>query len=222
VSDLAWTGLWGGVLAAAIAACVLLRAAGVAATYVRDLLHVGAALWVVGWPAWHAAGPPVAIAAVVTAGIAVVPVVARRWSFAGRFARSVSDGDETWTGLVLYGVSFTALTAVGVAGAAFPAAAALLALSLGDGIGGGVGRRFGVHRYRVPWGKAKSLEGSAAVAAAAAVGVVIAGHLFDHAVTFPAALGIGLVAAVAEGIAPRSTDNAIVPAAAFVAAGVTL
>ena len=41
MTDLALGGLWLGVLGAGIAACLVAHALGLAATYVRDLLHVG-------------------------------------------------------------------------------------------------------------------------------------------------------------------------------------
>lgn len=212
MSDLAWTGVWLAILVGGIGACVGLRATGLASTYVRDLLHVGAGVWVLGWPWWDHAAPPIAIAAAVAGAIAVVPVAARRVTLIGRIRDSVSGGDERWTGLILYALAFTAFTAVGVVGAPFPAAAGLLALSLGDGLGGAAGRRFGRHRYAAPWGKPKSLEGSAVVAAGAAVGIAGAAAWSGVAIAPAAVIALALAAALTEALAPRSTDNLLVPA----------
>lgn len=217
MSDLTWTLMWFLILGAGAGVCIGLRAFGVPSTYVRDVLHVGAGMWVLGWPVWDGATAPVATAASVLVGLAIVPALATHIPLLGRFERSVSGGDEGWTGLVLYAVSFTSLTAVALAGAPFPAAAGLLALSLGDGIGGAVGRRFGRLRYRA-WGKTKTVEGSVAVAVASTIGVLLAAALFDVTVAPVAALALGGVAAVAEALAPRSTDNAFVPAAVAVTA----
>ncbi len=218
MSDLAWTGIWVGVFAAGIAACLGVRALGVAPTYVRDLLHVGAGVWLLGWPAWHGDAAPIAIVSAAALGTLLVPWVGRRVELVARFERSVSGGDERWSGLILYTLSYAVLTAVGLTGQMFPAAAGLAALSLGDGIGGAVGRRYGERRYRPPWGKSKSLEGSVTVGAAAAVAVLIVAAVVGADLSINQAVTLGVVAAISEGLAPRGTDNAVVPAAVWGAA----
>jgi dolichol kinase len=209
---------WLGVLLAALASAVTLRALGVASTYLRDMLHVGAGIWVIGWPWWHGATIPIAIVVAVAVGIAFVPVLARRITFVERIERSVTNGDEHWGGLVLYTVSYAVFTAIGLTVDPFPAAAALLALSFGDGIGGMFGRLLGEHHYRAPGGKQKSVEGSMVVACGALAGALVAAVLFGVPLGMTGALVLGVIAAIAEGIAPRGTDNVIVPAAVYVAA----
>lgn len=218
MSDLALTGLWLAVLAVGLAACIALRALGLASTYVRDLLHVGAGVWIVGWPAWDGVIAPSAITLTAMLAVMAVPAVAPHLGLAARLRDAVSDGDELWDGLVVYVAAFVALTALGLTGAPFPAAAGLLALSLGDGVGGAVGRRFGRHRYRAPWGKSKTVEGSLAVAIAAAGGVLLAARLFDHPVGALGVVTLGAVAALVEALSPRSTDNLLVPAAVWAGA----
>lgn len=218
MTDLAWTAVWIAALAAGAAAIVVARALGLAATYVRDGLHVGASVWVLGWPAWDGAIAPVALAATVTVAVALVPIAARRVPAAARVHGAVTDGDERWTGLVHYALAFTGLTAIAVTGPAFAAAVGLLALSLGDGPGGAIGRRFGRHRYRLPWAKPKSLEGSLIVALGAGLGVIIAGRWFGHAAATHLVLAVGAIAALVEAAAPRGTDNLLVPAAAWATA----
>lgn len=213
--DLTWTGLWLAVLLAAVGGAVGLRALGLPSTYVRDLLHVGGGIWVAGWAAWTGPLAPLAIAAGATAAVALVPLAAARADVAARLHASVTGGDERWTGLIYYAGAFTGLTAVAMAGHRFAAGCGLLALALGDGLGGVVGRRFGHLRYRLPWAKAKTVEGSATVALAAALGVVLAGRLFDHAVSAWLAVAVGAVAALTEAASPRGTDNLLVPAAAW-------
>jgi len=218
MSDLGWTAIWLGALVGGVVACVGVRALGVASTYVRDLLHVGAGIWLLGWPAWHGHVAPIAIVGAVAVGTLLVPQMARRIELVARFQRSVSGGDERWGGLILYTLSYALLTAVGMTGQMFPAAAGLAALSLGDGVGGAVGRRFGEHRYRPPWGKSKSLEGSVIVGAAAAVAVLIVAAVCGVDLSVNQAVTLGMVAAISEGLAPRGTDNAVVPAAVWGAA----
>ncbi|HTM21359.1 MAG TPA: hypothetical protein VL172_12650 [Kofleriaceae bacterium] len=203
------------VLGMATAVAVLLRTVGVPATYVRDLMHIGAGLWVLTWPWWHGAAAPIAITAVVAVGTALVPLAARRIPAARRLHGSVTGGDERWGGLVLYTLSYAALTATGFTGAPLPAAAALLALSLGDGVGGAVGRHFGRRSFRAPGGKRKTVEGTITVGLMATAGALIAGAVLGAPMTHGLALVAGLVAAVVEAASPRGTDNATVPAAVW-------
>src|SRR5258707_7169787 len=126
-----------------LAGCVQLRRWGVPTTYVRDLLHVGAGVWVLGWPFWHHWITPVAITAGAALLIAMGPSLARRIPAAASFRDSVSDADERWMGLVFYTLAFALLTAAGMCLERYSAAAALWALCLGDGVGGAFGSRLG-------------------------------------------------------------------------------
>ena len=140
MNDPLWAAVWGAALAAGLGGVVLLRRMGVPRTYARDVLHVGAGVWVLGWPAWTSWPVPVAIA---WAGFAVLALL-KGVSFLRPVVESVSGDDERWTGVVAYAGSFAALTTLALArGHLLPAACAALALSLGDGLGGLVGRRFG-------------------------------------------------------------------------------
>lgn len=208
---------WLGVLVAGVAACIGLRRAGVPMTYVRDVLHVGAGVWPLGWGSWREGAAPSAIAASGALALVAVPVLAR-WSSVARGVRdAVSGEDERFGGVALYAVSAAVLTAVAMAWrAAAPAAAgALLALALGDGIGGAVGRRFGRRPLRVPFGKTKSWEGAAAVTAFSAAGAWIALGWYGAPAGPLLVAGAGVVAGLAEALAPRATDNLLVPAAVF-------
>ncbi|MGE0397398.1 MAG: hypothetical protein AB7T06_11800 [Kofleriaceae bacterium] len=218
MSDPMFAALWAGVLGAGVIAAIGLRAFGVASTYIRDLLHIGAGVWVLGWPWWHGGGVPIAITALALCAMLAVPSLARSVPIARRFQRSVTGGDEHWGGLVLYTLSYAMFTAVGVTVDPFHAGAALLSLSLGDGIGGAVGRASGRHHYRAPGGKRKSFEGSGIVALAATAGVLGAGLVFGVSVPLLAALALGLVAAVTEAFSPRGTDNLLIPVAVYAAA----
>lgn len=206
---------WTLVLAAGLGFCVLLRRIGLGATYVRDLLHVGAGIWVLGWPWWEGWLAPTLLVAAAVAGTACMPRLARRRRWARRFVESVTSRDEHYEGLWLYALSFAGLTVLALAWQPLPAAAALLALSLGDGVGGALGRRFGRHPYRVAGGKAKSLEGSVGVAVAAGAGVWLSSHWFGVPVTVLQIGALALVAALAEAASPRGRDNVVVPAAVF-------
>ena len=212
--------LWATIFAGGLGVCLWLAARGMPRTYVRDVLHVGAGVWPLGWSAWQSPWPPVLVAATGFALLLAVPLLGRRLEAARSLERAVSGEGEAWTGLVLYGLSAAGFTAAGFLGKSpFPAAAALLALALGDGVGGLVGRLRGRHRYRVPWAKTKSVEGTVVVAAFAALGTAIAAFAFGVPVSVGRLVGAGLAAAVAESVAPRATDNLLVPLAVWLAMG---
>src|SRR5262249_51460973 len=148
------------------------------------------------------------------------PLLGRRFEAARSLERSVSGDGEAWSGLVLYGFSAAVFTAAGLLGrSTFPAAAALLALALGDGLGGLVGRLWGRHRYPVPWAKTKGVEGTLVVAVFAALGAAIAVLWFGVPLPAGRLVAAGLAAAVAESVAPRATDNLLVPVAVWLVAG---
>jgi dolichol kinase len=218
MSDVMIATTWLAILTAGIGAALVLRAFGVASTYIRDFLHVGAGIWVLGWPWWHGPAIPIAIVTVAACGIVAVPTLAKRVRVAERFRRSVTNRDERWGGLVLYTIAYAIFTTIGLVIDPFAAAAALLALSFGDGIGGAVGRALGEHHYRAPGGKQKSLEGSCVVAIAATCGALLAAWLFGVALPFSTAVVLGIVAAIVEAASPRGTDNLLIPATVFVAA----
>jgi dolichol kinase len=211
MNDAGLAAVWVLILGVGIAGCVLLHRWGVATTYVRDLLHVGTGIWVLGWRAWKEPAWPMAIVLAACAVTALGPSLASRSALAGRVVTSFAAGDERWNGLLLYTCSFAFMTAAALRGEAFSPAAALLALCLGDGLGGAVGRRFGKHFFRAPGGKRKSLEGSAVVALGAMVGVLIAAAWFGAKPGIALASGLGLAAAVTEALAPRGTDNVALP-----------
>ncbi|HET9753116.1 MAG TPA: hypothetical protein VFP52_09140, partial [Myxococcales bacterium] len=131
MTDALLVALWIALAVAAFAACMAARRAGVAATYLRDVIHVGAGLWPLGWPLWHGAVAPVALALAGTAATCAIPALSRRGGAAARIRQSVSDGDERWAGLQLYAASFAAGTILAFATRPFAPAAALLALALG-------------------------------------------------------------------------------------------
>ena len=206
---------WIAVTTAGLGIALAARGAGLPRTYVRDLLHVGAAVWVLGWPYWSDALAPLAILVPAAAAIGFVPRAGRRHPAVARLVGSISGADESWTGIALYVLAYTILTPIGLVDAPLPAAAALLSLSFGDGLGGLVGRAAGRLRYRVPGAKPKTLEGSLVVAIVSALATLAAARFFDVAIAPWIAVGAGVVAAVAEAVAPRSSDNLLVPAAVW-------
>jgi dolichol kinase len=212
MGDVAFAVLWVAVLAGGLGVAAGLGRLGLARTHVRDVLHVGAGVWPLGWPFWRGVLWPMAIPAAALLAMVALPLLARRRPWAAGALDAVSSQDERWSGLVLYTASVAALTPVGLLTRPFPAAAALLALALGDGLGGAVGLAFGRHRFHVPGGKRKSLEGALAVAVFSTAGVWLAARWFSVPLGLGVAVLAGGVAAVAEAFSPRATDNVVLPA----------
>lgn len=215
MTDLAFALAWVALLAAVAGACVVLHRRGVPLTSLRDVVHVGAGLWVLGWPLWHTRTAPVVFAACGAAAACAVPLFSRRLAAVGRFRESISDDSERWSGIALYGLSYATFTAAAFNGARFPAGAALLALAIGDGFGGVVGSRFGRHFFTAPGAKRKSLEGSAAVAIGSALAALISSARFGVPVAPVPLVASALAAAAVEAVAPQGTDNVLVPAAVW-------
>jgi CDP-diglyceride synthetase len=212
MSDAARAVVWCAACGVGIAFGLTLRRRGVAATYVRDLLHVGAGVWALGLGAWSGAAWPRAVPVAALAAALLVGLGAGRVHLATRVRAALCGGGETWAGVVAYTVAFALATWDATCGTPVPGAAAMLALAWGDGLGGWAGRRWGRRRYRMPWGKVKTWEGSMGVAVMGAFAVVGAAGWYHAAIPCWLALVGGLAAATAEALAPRASDNLLVPA----------
>lgn len=206
---------WSSVLAVAIAGAVWLRGRGVPSTQLRDAFHVGASLWVLGWPLWSGWLVPSVLAALVL-GLAIsVPALSRRSGRADALRMALTNDRERWRGVVLFGFAYAAGTAMGLRGHPVPPGAALLALSLGDGLGGLVGHRFGRRRFLVPFGTEKSVEGTVVVFFFAALGIALGHVWFGYPWSLGRVLLAAAVAAIVEAAAPRGTDNLLLPASVW-------
>ena len=116
-------------------------------------------------------------------------------------------------GLVYYCLAFTALAFV-FYDRPIVAAAGMLPLAYGDGMGAVVGRKYGAHEYALI--DHKSVEGTLAVflatVVAAIAGLAFYGMALPQAAWMAAA--IGAVTALVEAAAPRGLDNLAIPACA--------
>jgi dolichol kinase len=213
--DTGLAALWVAILLGGLLVAGGLAKLGLSRTHVRDTLHVGAGVWPLGWPFWHARLAPLAIVWTALLAMSALPSLAKRVPWLSRVQAGVASGDEAFAGLVLYTLSVAVLTTVGLFRAPFAAAAALLALALGDGVGGAVGLAFGMRRYRFLRGKTKSLEGSLTVALFSTLGVLLAARWFSSPVGLGLAVVAGLLAALGEAVSPSATDNLVLPACVF-------
>jgi phytol kinase len=219
VNDWILGAAWTAVLLVGFAGVVLLHRAGLPRTYARDLLHVGAGVWVLGWPWWSGPLVPLLIVWTALVATAAVPVLSSRSPLLRRAHDSVAGEGERWTGIVAYVLSFAVLTTLALGfGHVHPGACAVAALCAGDGLGGLVGRRWGRHRFRVPWSKSKTWEGSLAVGVFATLGIALAEAVLSFPIRWTQAIVLGTGTALAEALAPRASDNVVVPAAVFLLA----
>ncbi len=222
MKDLYLTLLWAGVLCGGALFCVFVRRRGLRTTYVRDLLHIGTGLWVFGLPFWEKPTAPTLIVAMAFVAVLVLPVLKRRVPFLDSFYGSVSDGEERWSGIVVYVFSFALFTALGfLLDRLFAASCAMGSLAVGDGLGGLLGSGLGKRRYRVPWAKEKSYLGSLMVAAGSLAAILIMACWFRFAADVPLVfrwahfVGSAALASLAEALSPRASDNFFLPAAVF-------
>jgi phytol kinase len=137
------------------------------------------------------------------------------------------DTEESTPGTVYFAVSITVmfvwLWRTGGALDRVPyAAAAVMAMTLGDAFASIVGKRWGKHFYTV-WGHTRSWEGTAALAVTGLAGIALTLALLPGSALSPNSVplpGIGIVtvslagtaaAAISEALSPKGTDNLTVP-----------
>jgi len=137
------------------------------------------------------------------------------------------DTAESTPGTVYFAVSITILTAWlwrtdGTADHVPIAAAAVMAMTIGDALASIFGRKWGKHTYTI-WGSTRSFEGSAVMAVSSfiVIGLTLSllpgSTLSTHSIPFSQAsvtvltLAGGITAVAAESISPKGTDNLFVP-----------
>jgi len=209
--DLLLAGGWLLVLAAGIAGMLWAHRLGIASRHVRDLVHIGASIWVLGWPSWESPAAPIIVAALVSAATVSMPWITTKTSLTRSVVQALTSENERWAGVSWYAASYTCFTALAMLHRPAPAAAALWALSWGDGLGGTVGMSLGRHHYTPPAGKQKSIEGSGVVALVSIAAIVGANAWYAAPLDWSIAVAVGLTASIAEALSPRSIDNIVVP-----------
>ena len=89
--------------------------------------------------------------------------------------------------------------------------AGIAALSFGDPAAALVGTRWGQRRY-TRWGHGRTVEGSLAFLAAAGIAVaVVAAVCAGGPTPMRAAVGCGVIGAIAEALSPAGVDNLMIP-----------
>lgn len=185
----------------------------------RKIIHIGAGLWIWGilalFDAWYLGVIPFATFIVLNY------VFYRKQSFAAM------DTDESTPGTVYFSISITVLFCLlwrtGGARDRVPvAAAATMAMTLGDAAASLVGYRWGAHPYRI-LGHTRSWEGTAAMAVVSLVAIGATLIWLPGSVLSPNSAPMttsqvllmtlvgAVVATTAEGVSPAGTDNLSVP-----------
>jgi phytol kinase len=201
------------------AAEFLRRTLGIPQELTRKLVHVGAGMWVFGALAlfdhWQAGVLPFAT------------FIAANYLFYRYRLLGAMDAEDSPPGTVYFALAVTLLFGLlwrpQQPGDRAPfAVAGTMALTWGDALAALVGKRYGQHRYRI-WGSQRSLEGSAAMFAAASLAMFLALALLPGSVLCPLAPPIGTPRALAaallgagaatltEAISPHGSDNLSVP-----------
>jgi dolichol kinase len=187
--------------------------------FTRKIIHIGAGLWIWGLLAlfehWT---------------IGIIPFatfIVLNYVFYRRQAFKAMDSAESTPGTVYFAISITVLFALlwrtdGSPDRVPIAAAAVMAMTLGDALASIVGTRWGEHSYTT-FGHRRTWEGTQAMAIFSFLGIfatlwLLPGSpLSPHSVPLgmPAVLGLSLagaaVATAAEALSPAGTDNLSVP-----------
>lgn len=187
--------------------------------FTRKIIHIGAGMWIWGILAlfdhWHFGIIPFATFIVLNY------VFYRQQSF------KAMDTEESTPGTVYFALSITVLFVLlwrteGGPDHVAVAAAAVMAMTLGDGMASIIGRKWGKHPYTI-FGHTRTWEGSGAMAIFSLAGIVLSLILVPAlglspngvVLTVPALIATSiagaLVAAVAEAFSPAGTDNLSVP-----------
>jgi len=198
--------------------------------FTRKIVHIGAGMWVFGilaiFETWY-------IGIIPFASFIFLNYITYRY----RLLDAVDDEDST-PGTVYFAFSITLLFLIfwrtnSPQDRGYIAAAGVMAMTWGDAMASIIGRRWGQHRYTFR-GDTRSWEGSAAMVVASSIAIFLTLSLLPGSALAPmvqplrtttclaGALSGALVAAVAEGLSPRGTDNLSVPIlAALTILGVT-
>ena len=222
MNDVILTLLCFGFVATALTLYILLfENGGAAPSEIRNGIHMLGGLWGLLWwlfeSRWVALG--VCVAPLLVIALMVRPPAFFKDTIFEKINRRVrallTNQEEVMEGIFYYALALTLIT-LALWDNKLIGTAAILALSFGDGIAGIWGRAYGTHFYRFPWGKKKTIEGSAAGFVAAFLSILIVYGSVRGTIT-PAivmmAVWGGAAAALAEGASPRATDNFFVPAA---------
>ena len=185
--------------------CSKLRKKGFSLHVLRETTHILMGVWPLIWFLFET----------MIAAFLVTLIVTLFLVFAPRRLRDIySSGDEKHFGLILYSTMFMIITyffwmsPIG--------ATAIFTLAFSDGAAGLIGKKYGKHKFCVPWGKEKSAEGSLVFLFVSMTAVSFAYVIFsDKIICFLLLVVYGFLTSVVEFLSPPHTDNVTVPIASI-------
>ncbi len=184
-----------------VSAAKFLKNKGVSSKVLREATHTSMGVWPLLWFLFSDKLWATAVPLIVTIILALAPKSIRS---------TFSEGDEKHIGLVFYAFSFTVITFFFFM--RYEGAAAIFSLAFGDGLGGLIGSRYGKLKYKIPWVKVKTFEGSLTIFSLSFISIIIAQYIFDGGLVNPVhALVGGIVAMIIEAISPYHSDNLTIP-----------
>lgn len=166
----------------------------------RTLTHIGGGLWAVMWFFYETR-----YVATVFLIIVVIFFILAPKDYKNLF----SYGDEKHIGLITYGIGLIIVTyfffntSYG--------AAAVFSLALGDGLGDFIGKRIGSHRYKFPWMKGRSIEGSLAVFFGAFIAGILTNIFFSPPLSLSKIILNAILVSIIEALSPSHLDNVFIP-----------
>lgn len=190
-----------------------------AQAFTRKIIHIGAGLWIWGilylFDHWY---------------YGIIPFgtfILLNYLFYRRQAFKAMDTERSTPGTVYFACSITLLFALfwrtgGQRDRVPIAAAATMAMTLGDAFASIVGQRYGTHTYAI-LGHTRSWEGTAAMALVSLIGILLTLAFLPGSTLSPNSVPWGagatlllslvgaVVATVAEAVSPAGTDNLSVP-----------
>jgi len=209
------------VLSALLVSVFLRRKVMVSSDKIRKAAHVLTGAWAFLWLFFSSRWAAVFVCLAVTLGAIIVAVVSKRSKAVNKIVTTFTGGDEVFIGLIFHAISLSLITfflwnqkAVGTG--------AILALTLGDGMAGIVGGKFGRHTYQFFRAKRKSLEGSLACFLFSFSGIFFGLALVEKIPLSPlvlASLSAAGAVTIIEAVSPRHTDNLTVPLGAVAVLG---
>jgi len=184
----------------------------------RKIVHIGAGMWIWG-----------ILALFDTWSIGIIPFatfIVLNYVFYRYQIFKAMDTVDSSSGTVYFAISITTLFALlwRTAGTdrVHLAAAAVMAMTWGDGMASIIGQRMGTHLYKAS-GSSKSWEGTTAMAAFSFLSMLLTLWLLPGSALSPNSLPLSLrtatplaaagtlVATAAESLSPKGTDNLTVP-----------
>ncbi len=183
-----------------IYACKYLRDRGYDLHKLRETTHMLMGVWPLVWLLFETMFAAFMVTVIITLFLIFAPKSIRR---------VYSGGEEKHYGLIIYSATFMCITCLYWMSPI--GAAAIFTLAFSDGMAGYVGKHYGGHKFRVPWGKTKSIEGSLAFFLMSIISIILAYSVFATLPCLTLVIIYALILTITEAISPPHSDNFTIP-----------